>query len=159
MVKIRNFCETWKKDFSHRDALFLPFNVREMCTVSPLPPPPLTQFWMKEYSNFVIILLFVIRIWASVFMTLSKTNLFAQYNWNQSVYRGYNGRVKPVKVVKKTYPVQQRVYRWKYKEVPRLGRPWSLNIVWKHWKVANIGIYRSCYVFPTSNFTCHWSIV
>ena len=31
-------------------------------------------------------------------MTLSKTNLLAQYNWNQSL-PGYNGQVKPVKVV------------------------------------------------------------
>ena len=31
-------------------------------------------------------------------MTLSKTNLLAQYNWNQSL-PCYNGQVKPVKVV------------------------------------------------------------
>ena len=120
-----------------------------MCTVSPLPPRPPPhppQFCMKEYSNFVILglnNLFVIRIWASVFVTLSKTNLLAQYNWNQSL-PGYNGQVKPVKVVspldrggkKRTLSSGECIG-----EVPLLGRPWSLNIVWKHWKVANIFIY------------------
>ena len=89
-------------------------------------PPPLKSEWKSIRIFFILGLnnLFVIRIWASGFMTLSKTNLLTQYDWNQSL------PVKPVKVVsplgrgQKTYPVQQRVYRWKYKEVPHLGRPW-----------------------------------